>query len=223
MRKIEPERPNVIWKYDFWFLAEVIKIKEGPVYGRTFRSVEKVIGRDSDGRLIMKETVNRNSLIPSPVKVTYYELEDGEFQSLLDAAIERGTLSESERRRWTEKAASPFVKSWNINIDTVIFENGRYELGQKDSVPYLRTGGKLITLSCSPYEPMLYIRDENDIVTTVRHAFEPAKVFESFSKGETVTSYTGRTYSPEDFCRLVEYNAGKGNCSIEKAETAFDR
>ena len=222
MKRIEPERPNVIWKYDFWFLAETVRVKGCSGYSGTSGSVDRIIGRGSDGRLIMKETVNSNSLVPSPVKVTYYELGDGELESQLDAAISRGTVGVSERRRWIEKAKSPVVRYWNINIDTVVFENERYELGQKDSVPYLRAGGKLITLSCSPYEPMLYIRDENDKVTTVRHAFEPAKVFEAFSKGDTVTSYTGRAYTPEDFCRLVEFNAGTGNCSIEKAEKAFD-
>lgn len=110
-------------------------------------------------------------------------------------------------------------KPWDANADVVVYSDDRYTLGQKDGFPYFVAEGKRYFLKCHPYEPCLYITDENGFMTTVHNAFDPRDVIEMFYKGKTVTSITGREYSPIDFCKVVEYAAGMFEIGINTAET----
>lgn len=102
--------------------------------------------------------------------------------------------------------------------DCTVFSNGQYTLGQKNGLPFVRIGGREYTLTCHPYEPCLYVADETANVTAVHNSFDPSAVLEIFSEGGKVTSITGREYTAIDFCRMVEYAAGKIDIQIDEAE-----
>ena len=99
-----------------------------------------------------------------------------------------------------------------------IYSEGRYVLGTEDSHPYMTVCGKKYVLTCHPYEPCLYITDENGNTTAVHNAFDPSAVLESFANGDTVTSITGTVYDKIDFCRMVEYAAGMFDIQVDEAE-----
>ena len=105
--------------------------------------------------------------------------------------------------------------------DTVVFGDGRYTFGKKDGTPYLTVGDRTYTLSCHPYEPCLYIRDESGATTAVHNSFDPLAVLGSFSEGGTVTSITGLEYTAKDFCKMIEYAAGSVDIQIDDAERVF--
>ena len=104
-----------------------------------------------------------------------------------------------------------------------VYSDDSYTLGQKNDRQYLIAGGKEYVLSCHPYEPCLYITDENGSMTAVHNAFDPFYVLESFSRGETVTSITGCEYTEKDFCRMVEYAADMFDIQIDEAEKVLGR
>ncbi len=108
-----------------------------------------------------------------------------------------------------------------MSLDFVVFRRGRFVLGQENGIPYLTAGGRKFTLSCHPYEPCLYITDEEGQLTVVRNAFDPSVVLAEFSENRSVKSASGLEYGPEEFCRMVEYAAGKGNIDIDDAEVVF--
>ena len=78
-----------------------------------------------------------------------------------------------------------------------------------------------MSLTCHPYEPCLYITEENGCKTAVHNAFDPFDVLDAFSRGETITSITGREYDALDFCRIVEYAAGMSDIGINDAEVVL--
>ena len=106
-------------------------------------------------------------------------------------------------------------------MNKIVFKDCRYTLGSRDGVPYLIAGGKEYKLSCHPYEPCLYITDENGAMTAVHNSFDPVCTLKLFEEGRTVTSITGREYGPQDFCRMAEYAAGKYDIQIDDAEKAL--
>ena len=55
----------------------------------------------------------------------------------------------------------------------------------------------------------------------MHNAFDPFDVLDAFSRGETITSITGREYDARDFCRMVEYAAGMADIGINDAETVL--
>ena len=99
--------------------------------------------------------------------------------------------------------------------------NERYIFGKENDDVYVIADGKRYLLTCHPYEPCLYITDENGQKTTVHNAFDPTVVLECFRKEQTVTSISGIEYDAKDFCEMVEYAAGMGNIGIEIAEEVF--
>ena len=106
-------------------------------------------------------------------------------------------------------------------MENTVYKDGRYTLGLKDGVTYLETGGKEYKLTCHPYEPCLYITDENGAITAVHNSFDPVCTLKSFAEGRTVTSITGCEYTAADFCRMVEYAAGRYDIQIDDAEKVF--
>ena len=103
----------------------------------------------------------------------------------------------------------------------IVYQDERYSLGWKDELPFIKISGKKYKLACHPYEPCLYITDEDEILTAVHNSFDPSSVLQAFSNGELITSITGREYDAKDFCLLVEYAAGKGCLQIDEAERVF--
>ena len=116
---------------------------------------------------------------------------------------------------------APFIPPWDIHKAVVVYRDGRYTLGQQNDRPYLIANGKRLTLTCHPYEPCLYITEEDGCKTAVHNAFDPFDVLDAFSRGETITSITGREYDARDFCRMVEYAAGMADIGINDAETVL--
>ena len=105
--------------------------------------------------------------------------------------------------------------------DRTVYSDDRYRLGKEDGIPYIMIGGRRYKLTCHPYEPCLYITDDQGIMTAVHNAFDPDSVLYAFSGGRTVTSITGREYDARDFCRMVEYASGGVNIQIDEAERVF--
>lgn len=108
------------------------------------------------------------------------------------------------------------------NIENgVAYRDGEYVFGQEDGMLYLMARGRRFILTCHPYEPCLYITDEAGNKTIVHNSFDPSVVLEIFLEGGGVDSITGREYDALDFCRMVEYAAGKGDIGIDDAEKVF--
>ena len=63
--------------------------------------------------------------------------------------------------------------------------------------------------------------DEEGNRTAVHNAFDPDCVLELFQSGKKVRSITGREYKARDFCRMVEYAAGRYDIDIDDAEKVF--
>ena len=108
-----------------------------------------------------------------------------------------------------------------MSKNETVYEDKRYSLGKKDGIPFLTVDGKTYNLTCHPYEPCLYITDENGSMTAVHNAFDPLSVLWVFKSGKTITSITGFEYDALDFCRMVEYAADMVNIGIEVAERVF--
>ena len=105
--------------------------------------------------------------------------------------------------------------------DIVVYSDEKYVLGREEGLPYLKADGEKYKLTCHPYEPCLYITEENGAMTAVHNAFDPSSVLWAFSKGMTITSITGFEYDAKDFCLMVEYAAGMVNIGIDDAERVF--
>lgn len=170
-----------------------------------------LVGRDAEGRYILEryEEYSRGSATGSVSE--YYVLSYEEYRRCAKQALSVGMMSREEYRRACEGPDGE-----------VVYRDGHYTLGRKDGAPYLRADGKTYLLSCSPYEPCLYITDADGDQTAVHNAFDPSDVLRDFAKGRTVTAITGREYSARDFCEMVEYAAGRRNISFSDAERVFD-
>lgn len=72
--------------------------------------------------------------------------------------------------------------------------------------------GVFYELSDHPYEPCLYLRKDGRIALTLHNAFDVQTLAERFQNGETVTAVSGRTYTEEAFCRVLEaaLESGRG-------------
>ena len=134
----------------------------------------------------------------------------GSRKKLIDTIV-KDTLEKYRREKKTEKPSEP------PEIETA-YRDGRYAFEKRYGQYVLFIDGKRYALSCSPYEPCLYICDENGERTAVHNAFDPSDLFCDFSKGKTVTAVTGREYTALDFCRLVEYAAGRREIGFSEAE-----
>ena len=102
-----------------------------------------------------------------------------------------------------------------------VYSDDRYALGEIDGMPTLVADGTRYRLTCHPYEPCLYITEEDGTMTAVHNAFDPRSVLYALRKGKLLTSITGREYDALDFCRMVEYAAGLYNIQIDDAEKVF--
>ena len=105
----------------------------------------------------------------------------------------------------------------------VVYRDENYILGSEDGSPFIVIKGKKYTLSCHPYEPCLYVAYNDGGMTAVHNSFDPYHLLSVFSEGGTVTSITGMEYDALDFCRMVEYAAGKVDIQIDDAEKVFLR
>ena len=102
-----------------------------------------------------------------------------------------------------------------------VYHDEQFILGWQDDIPYLKADEKKYILTGQPYEPCLYITDENGRLTVVHNSFYAYDILDFFCDGYTVTSVTGFEYNAKDFCCMVEYAAGKGDISISDAEKVF--
>ena len=104
----------------------------------------------------------------------------------------------------------------------IVYKDERYTLGLKDKDPYLKVDGKIYQLSCHPYEPCTYIKEGERLVSVIHNAFDPTYIIEAFSKGEAVTSISGKLYDAKSFCTLIAFAADSlYNTDISYAEGAL--
>lgn len=108
-----------------------------------------------------------------------------------------------------------------IHMD-IVYCDDDFTLLQKGGTPYLMAGGVRFMLGCHPYEPCLHITADDGSTTLVHNAFNPIDLLEVFRDGRCVSSITGRRYSARDFCRMVQFAAGKGELGIDDAESIFE-
>jgi len=95
----------------------------------------------------------------------------------------------------------------NTDKNVIVYQDERYTLGQQDKTPYLTAGGKTYQLFCHPYEPCMYIKDGERLVTVIHNAFDPLFVLKAFAKGDSVIAITGNAYDPKAFCVMLEFAA----------------
>ena len=114
-----------------------------------------------------------------------------------------------------------FAEEKHMKKNNEVYRDEQFVLGWEDDIPYLKVGGEKYKLTGHPYEPCLYITDENGQLTVVHNSFYAYDVLDLFYDGHTVTSITGFEYNAKDFCRMVEYTVGKCDVSIGDAEKVF--
>ena len=208
-----------IWHAWFWVDKEEF---EGEwKIGRLRYRVEKAVGRADDGKLFLMVWTNLDQNDWHKFSQVFYEIDESEYAELLDRAIKQGELTPNDREHLIKRMKAPFIPPWDIHKAVVVYRDGGYTLGQQGDLPYLIVNGERLTLTCHPYEPCLYITDKSSGKTAVHNAFDPFDVLDAFSRGETITSITGREYDARDFCRMVEYAAGMGDIGINDAEVVF--
>lgn len=207
--------------WDVWFWLDKKTFEDEPKTGQYVYSSKKAVGQDTDGRTVLMHWVNHDRHDWRKFTQTFYEIDFDEYIALLDRAISQGEVKQRDRQHYTDKANAPFIPPWDIHKDITVYRDERYTLGQKDEKPYLIADGKTYMFTCHPYEPCLYITDEDGAVTAVHNAFEPFSVLDSFYRGDKITSITGFEYDAKDFCKMTEYAAGKVDIGIDEAEKIF--
>ncbi|MBQ9467610.1 MAG: hypothetical protein IJU52_01215 [Clostridia bacterium] len=208
-----------------WFWVDKEEFADFRKTGGIRYRVEKAVGRADDGKLFVMVWTNFDQHDWHKFSQVFYEIDKREYVEFLDRAIEQGELSPNDREHLIKRMKAPFIPPWDVHKDAVVYRDGRYTLGQQNGLPYLIANGKRLTLTCHPYEPCLYITEENGCKTAVHNAFDPFDVLKAFDKGITVTSITGREYGALDFCRMVECAAGMTDIGINDAEAVlgFDK
>ena len=218
MKEIK-DYPDINW--DAWFWLDKEEFPGEWKIGQCRYRVEKAVGRDEKGVLFLMVWENHDKYNWRKFTQTFYEIDEKEYISLLDRAIAQGEVAADERNDYIEKEKEPFRAPWDISRDVVVYKDGRYALGQKDSLPYFTVDGKTYGLGCHPYEPCTYIQDGDRIVCAIHNAFDPFAVLEAFSEGRTVTSITGFEYDAKDFCDMLDYATGFFDAQIDEAEKVF--
>ena len=201
-----------------WFWVDKEEFEGEWKIGKLRYRVEKAVGRADDGKLFLMVWTNLDQHDSDKFSQAFYEIDESEYAELLDRAIKQGELTPNDREHLIERMKKPFIPPWDVHKAVVVYRDWRYTLGQQNGFPYLIANGERLTLTCHPYEPCLYITDENGCKTAVHNAFDPFDVLDAFGRGETITSITGREYDALDFCRVVEYAAGISDISISDAE-----
>ena len=213
------DHDGLSWNAWFWVDKEEFEGEWKP--GQLRYRVEKAVGRDNSGVLCVMVWTNLDKHESSKFEQRFYEIDLGEYAAFLDRAIAQGEVKPTQREHLIDRANKPFIPPWDISRAVVVYEDGRFTLGQEYETPYLIAGGAKYRLSCHGYEPCLYITDENGGMTVVHNAFEPFDALDCFSRGETITSITGREYDARDFCEMIEYAAGMGEINVSDAESIF--
>ena len=208
-----------------WFWVDKEEFGDEWKIGTLRYRVEKAVGRADDGKLFLMVWTNLDQHDWHKFSQVFYEIDESEYVRLLDRAIKQGELKPNDREHLIQRMKAPFIPPWDIHKAVVVYRDGRYTLGQQNGFPYLIANGERLTLTCHPYEPCLYITDGDGCKTAVHNAFDPFDVLDAFSRGETITSITGREYDAPDFCRMVEYAAGMSDIGINDAEIVlgFDK
>ena len=216
---------NSSYGWHAWFWVDKEEFKGEWEIGRLRYRVEKAVGRADDGKLFLMVWKNLDRYDHAKFSQVFYEINESEYTDLLDRAIKQGELTPKDREHLIDRMKAPFNPPWDVHKAVVVYRDGRYTLGQQDGFPYLIANGERLTLTCHPYEPCLYITDKNGCKTAVHNAFDPFDVLNAFSRGETITSITGREYDAQVFCRMVEYAAGMSDIGINDAEAVlgFDK
>ena len=109
-------------------------------------------------------------------------------------------------------------------MDSIVYQDGIYTLGERDGLAWLDVDGTSLRLTSQPYEPCTYISRADGGVTTIHNAFDTSVVLELFADGRTLSSITGRTYYPGDFCGMIWHTVNKWGpqeVQIDAAERSY--
>ena len=180
----------------------------------------ETVGKDKFGNLILhiSETYNIGNAYSSSDE--YFILTAEEYRKYIVKSRKNKLISFWKYRKLLKEACKSLNVS-DVNETDVVYQDDRYTLGREDDIAYLIADKKRYILTSHPYEPCLYITDENHVLTSVHNAFDPLNVLESFKKGDMIMSITGFEYNANDFCSMVEYAAGMGDINIDFAENVL--
>ena len=109
-------------------------------------------------------------------------------------------------------------------MDSIVYQDSTYTLGKRDGLAWLDVDGTSLRLTSQPYEPCTYISRADGGVTTIHNAFDTSVVLELFADGRTLSSITGRTYRPGDFCGMIWHTVNKWGpqeVQIDAAERSY--
>ena len=96
-----------------------------------------------------------------------------------------------------------------FHADAVVYRDDSYVLGEKDGKPFFAVNGKIYSLSCHPYEPCTYIKNDGVSVAVIHNAFDPFDVLKAFAKGTAVDSISGKVYEAKEFCEMLAFVINK--------------
>ncbi len=96
-----------------------------------------------------------------------------------------------------------------LQANVVVYRDDRYVLGEKDGKPFFMANGTIYSLSCHPYEPCTYIKNDGALIAVIHNAFDPSAVLKAFAKGKTVNSISGKEYEAKEFCEMLDFAATK--------------
>lgn len=63
--------------------------------------------------------------------------------------------------------------------------------------------GKAYELRSHPYEPCLYICENDEMIKILHNAFEAYDLVSRFEDGETLTGPDGKVYDEDSFCKVL--------------------
>ena len=139
-----------------------------------------------------------------------------------DGEIKTGSIIHGTAWIFAEIHKENAGKEQDCGGDDAVYRDERFVLLQKDGTAHLIIDGKEYELSCHPYEPCTYIKEDGSLISSIHNAFDPDRVIEAFSKGESVRAITGKAYNAEEFCRVIEYAANNpGDTDISYVEGAL--
>ena len=79
----------------------------------------------------------------------------------------------------------------------------KYSLDNIDDKVIFTYEGKEYELRSHPYEPCLYIYENDEMIKILHNAFEVYNLVERFESGETEIGPDGTEYDKEAFCKVL--------------------
>ena len=196
---------NDRWNYESWFYFDEGSFPDEPLPGQLKLRTYKGVGRDSEGRLVLHHQLYYDQSNWFRFSARTYEITNEEYTWFLERAIKQGRVNETKRDDYLSLASSSDIRKWNIHLNMIVYMDDKYALIQERGKVCFIIEGRLYRLSCHPYEPCTYINIGNGIFICIHNAFDPLSVVETFARGKTVTSLSGKVYDGKEFCEMLDF------------------